>query len=106
MHIWPWRQIPLALSGLFMGLSIASKWIGLYSAVGLAILFFTSVWRQFRAGNFSFCYGERQEIKPEVQKRLENAQRFTLNRILLACGLCVVYFILVPCVIYYLSYIP
>ena len=102
-----WKsQIPLALSGLFMGLSIASKWIGLYSAVGLAILFFSAVWRQFRAGNFSFCYTDRQEIKPEVQKRLENAQRFTLNRILLTCGLCVVYFILVPCVIYYLSYIP
>lgn len=95
-----------ALSGLFMGLSIASKWIGLYSAVGLAILFFTAVWRQFRAGNFAFCCTERQEMKQEIQKRIEGAQRFTLNRILLTCGLCVVYFILVPCVIYYLSYIP
>lgn len=102
-----WKsQIPLALSGLFMGLSIASKWIGLYSAVGLAILFFTAVWRQFRAGNFAFCCTGRQEMKQEIQKRIEGAQRFTLNRILLTCGLCVVYFILVPCVIYYLSYIP
>ena len=102
-----WKsQIPLALSGLFMGLSIASKWIGLYSAVGLAILFFTAVWRQFRAGSFAFCCIDRQEMEPDIQKRIDDAQRFTLNRILMTCGLCVVYFILVPCVIYYLSYIP
>ena len=102
-----WKsQIPLALSGLFMGLSIASKWIGLYSAVGLAVLFFTAVWRQFRAGSFAFCCIDRQEMEPDIQKRIDGAQRFTLNRILMTCGLCVVYFILVPCVIYYLSYIP
>ena len=102
-----WKsQIPLAMSGLFMGLSIASKWIGLYSAVGLAVLFFTAVWRQFRAGSFAFCCINRQEMEPDIQKRIDGAQRFTLNRILMTCGLCVVYFILVPCVIYYLSYIP
>ena len=32
--------VPLALSGFFMGLAIASKWIGCYGAVGLAVLFF------------------------------------------------------------------
>lgn len=30
----------LALSGLFMGLGIASKWIGVYSGAGLAVAFF------------------------------------------------------------------
>ena len=43
--------IPLALSGLFMGLAIASKWIGLYSAVGLALLFFVAIYRQYRVSN-------------------------------------------------------
>ena len=46
-----WRKpliktlIPLALSGLFMGLAVASKWTGCYAGVGLAVLFFWSVWR-------------------------------------------------------------
>lgn len=43
--------IPLALSGLFMGLAIASKWIGLYAAVGLALLFFVAIYRQYRVSN-------------------------------------------------------
>ena len=32
--------ISLAASGFFMGLSIASKWIGIYAGLGLAVLFF------------------------------------------------------------------
>ncbi len=31
--------LPLALSGIFMGLGAASKWTVLYGAVGLAVLF-------------------------------------------------------------------
>ncbi len=31
----------LGLGGFFMGLSIASKWIGIYSGAGLAVMFFT-----------------------------------------------------------------
>ena len=36
----PFRHalVPLAFSGLFMGLSIASKWIGIYAGAGLAVL--------------------------------------------------------------------
>ena len=32
--------ISLGCCGLFMGLSIASKWIGIYAGAGLAVLFF------------------------------------------------------------------
>ena len=38
--------IPLGLSGLFMGFAWATKWIGLYASVGLAIIFFWSLWRR------------------------------------------------------------
>ena len=38
--------IPLAFSGFFMGLSIASKWIGIYAGIGLAILYFWHCIRQ------------------------------------------------------------
>ncbi|MEI3427806.1 MAG: phospholipid carrier-dependent glycosyltransferase [Christensenellales bacterium] len=49
-----WRKpliktlIPLALSGLFMGMAVASKWTGCFAGVGLAVLFFWSVWRRSR----------------------------------------------------------
>ena len=39
---------PLACSGLFMGLSIASKWIGIYAGIGLAVLYFWHCFRHLR----------------------------------------------------------
>lgn len=37
----------LLLSGLFIGCSIATKWTGLYAALGLAIIFFTHLFKQY-----------------------------------------------------------
>lgn len=105
-----WKSlIPLAWSGLMMGLSIASKWIGIYSAVGLAVLYFTAVYRQYRAGNVAFSVatdGSDDSLSSVDVKRVKNAQDHTLNRIFITCGFCVLFFILVPCIVYYLSYIP
>ncbi len=105
-----WRSlIPLGLSGLFMGLSIASKWIGLYSAVGLAVLFFVAIFRQYRMGNIAFEYSDTEQEKPLTQgqkDRVQNAQEFALKRIFITCGFCLVFFLAVPALIYYLSYIP
>ena len=105
-----WKSlIPLAFSGLMMGLSIASKWIGLYSAVGLAVLYFTAIYRQYRAGNIAFCYstdGSDESLSANQVKRIKGAQNHALNRAFITCGFCVVFFVLVPCIVYYLSYIP
>ena len=99
--------IPLALSGLFMGMAIASKWIGLYSAVGLALLFFVAVYRQYRVSNVACGLdAERAGLDDGQKARVRAAQDFTLKRILITCGFCVIFFVLVPCVIYYLCYIP
>ena len=95
--------LPLFLSGLFMGLSIASKWTGAYSAVGLAVLFFSAVWRQARASMYSYEMDTEDE---KLQARLQNAQNYTLQRILITCGFCVLFFVLIPVAIYVLSYIP
>ena len=100
--------IPLALCGLFMGLSIASKWIGMYSAVGLALLFFTAIYRQLRVGNLSYDYGASagETTEEALEVRIAGAQEYTLRRIAITCGACLVFFVAVPLVIYYLSYIP
>lgn len=105
-----WKSlIPLAFSGLMMGLSIASKWIGIYSAVGLAVLYFTAIYRQYRAGNIAFGYatdGSDETLSQNQLKRIKGAQDHALNRAFITCGFCVIFFILVPCIVYYLSYIP
>lgn len=97
--------IPLLLSGIFMGLSIASKWIGMYSAVGLAVLFFGTLYRQYRISNIA-CGFDLEAESAERQARLYSARELTLKRMLITCGFCVVFFVIIPALIYCLSYIP
>ena len=91
--------VPLALSGMFMGLAIASKWIGCYSAVGLAVLFFArfySLWRQS-------CYAQAHRTEHPAFARA--ADSFAPNGAITIAACCV-FFVAVPVVIYCLSYIP
>lgn len=97
---------PLMLSGLFMGLAIASKWIGLYSAVGLAALLGIAVYRQLRTGFVAFDVDLTDELTPMQKMRITWARALTLRRILVTGLFCVLFFIAVPALIYYLSYIP
>ena len=92
---------------LSIGLGIASKWIGLYAAVGLALLFFVAIYRQYRVSNMACGLDvEHAKLDDSQKARVRAAQDFTLKRILITCGFCVIFFVLVPCVIYYLCYIP
>ncbi len=100
--------VPLALSGLFMGLAVASKWTGCYAGVGLAVLFFWSMWRRLQE-----CLYARREMKAKSKyeaKRAETvwitASEHGLQRLSLTILCCVIFFIVVPCLIYYASYIP
>ena len=76
------RLVPLFLSGLFMGMSISIKWSGVFSAIGLAIIFFA---------NFII----------EIVKKKKWTKENTI--IILSC---IVFFIIIPVLIYLLSYIP
>ena len=69
----------LALSGIFFGMGAASKWTCIYAGAGLAV-----IWAIYRVVN-----------------RRRGFAAFLSNS-----GFCVVFFIMIPCVIYYLSYIP
>ena len=69
----------LAGSGLFMGFAIASKWQGVYAAIGLAVLFFIAWFK--------------------ILKR-DKKEAWTIF------GCCFAFFVAVPVVVYLLSYIP
>ena len=88
-----WRLMrPLALAGVFFGLGVSSKWTGCYAGAGLAVLFFGRI-----AADAVRLYRD----KPERSR----VSAFWL-RVFAACGLCCVFFLLVPGLIYFLSYIP
>lgn len=76
-------HLMLALCGLFMGLAISSKWTGVYSAVGLALIFILSLVRCYKIDNTGF-----------------------IKKLISTGALCVIFFIIVPITIYVLSYIP
>ena len=69
----------LAFSGLFFGLGAASKWTCLYAGAGLAV-----IWAVYWIVN-----------------RTKGLSAFLKNSLL-----CVIFFIVLPCLIYYLSYLP
>ena len=88
-----WRQVslgrffvPLGLCGVTMGVAIATKWIGAYAAVGLAAIFF---WKLF---------AERKNLR-------ENRREWNI-RALDTVFFCLIFFIVLPLLIYYLSYYP
>ena len=88
-----WKQVslkrtlvPLGLCGVTMGVAIATKWIGAYAAVGLAVLFF---WKLFA----------------ELRNLREDRGAWAL-RALYTVLFCLVFFIVLPALIYYLSYYP
>jgi len=121
MDYWKTKFIkalcPLALSGLFMGLAVASKWTGCYAGVGLAVLFFWSVWRRWCEYRYALNVLEPYDQKMSRKDRknltpLENEEAFRLiakegvMRPLVTLASCLVFFVAVPLIIYYVSYIP
>jgi len=92
-----WRTLlPLGLSGFFMGLACASKWVGLYSGAGLAVLFFWSMVRRV------LDYRAARIKGGESKKQVELFWKYAVGTL----ASCLLFFIILPFVIYYFSYIP
>ncbi len=74
----------LFLSGLFTGIAIATKWTGCYSAAGLAVIFFAGM------------YHDAKKMDGKDFRALYSA----------VIPFCVLVFIILPVLIYFLSYLP
>ncbi len=94
--------VPLALSGISMGLAAASKWTGVYATAGLALIFFISYIKRYMEYAYakSNIMGETNGISHRYI--VDNYKGFALKTF----GWCCLTFIAVPLVIYVLSYIP
>ena len=93
---------PLFLCGLFAGLAISSKWIGVYSAAGIAVLLFIM---------FVYRYREYALALKRVETDFKKGSDFDIvrvfNRRLIKTVLwCVLVFIIIPLILYTLTYIP
>ncbi len=86
----------LALCGISMGLGIASKWTGVYAAVfGLLPLWIIAFCRKYKDYKYACLQKNDKKFKDSIEK-------YTLKTIIW----CVIFFVIVPAVIYYISYIP
>ena len=94
-----WAKMPLVgnniaeyfnlfMSGLFMGCAIAVKWNGAYSALGLAAYFFIAL-----------------AVKYKDHTKVESTKN-AIKKIVTICTWCVLFFVVVPFVVYFASFAP
>ena len=88
MYLWceDGKKRYLALSGLFFGIGAASKWTCIYAGAGLAVI-------------WALHWIVRAYHRKDDERGGDLFGKFLRN-----CGFCVVFFVLVPAVIYYVSY--
>jgi len=89
----------LALCGISMAIAIATKWTGVYAAVGLAILFFTSLGKRYMEYQASIRKEEKNELDQFIISCFPKYCFITL-------GWCVLFFIIIPVIVYFAAYIP
>ena len=94
--------IPLLFSGISMGLGIASKWTGCYAAVGLAIIFFYTVFKRHK--EYKYALKDKKGCTNGIKhKHIIEVYKGNLVKTILFCF---VAFIGIPFIIYTMSYIP
>ncbi len=105
LQMSPWRDSQghmhreLLLCGICTGLAISSKWIGCYGAVGIAVLFFARMWQLLCQARYAQAHRNED---PRFARVADGFAPFALQTL----GMCIVYFVVIPVIIYCLSYIP
>ncbi len=92
----------LAFSGIFMGFAVSSKWNGIYASLGLAVLFFITVYRRYKEYRAVL-----KDPSGETNGVSNGLIAYNFRSDMLKTFLwCVIFFVAVPLLIYGLSYIP
>lgn len=105
--------VPLFWSGLFFGIGAASKWIVIYGGVGLAFLFFLTLYERYR--EYSAVRRNKAEVSnlnaaasaDSAGSGASAAEVLAFPRMALASVLwCSLFFVILPLIIYSLSFVP
>lgn len=94
--------IPLGLCGIMMGFGVASKWTGVYAGLGLAVIFFAVLLKRYREYLYAKEHPAGSSNGISHEYIVQNFWRHTIN----TCAFCLVFFVIIPCLIYLFSYIP
>ena len=92
---------PLALSGVCFGLGAASKWTGIYAGGGLALLWLIDRVQRWRAVT---KVSRRQKKDQRDRQNPRDLRRAGLRELGENVLWCLLFFVLIPAVIYYVSY--
>lgn len=92
--------VPLALSGIFMGFAVASKWTGVYAGVGLAIVFFITIYKRYSEYLYASKHPAAETNGISHKHIINNFQPYLIKTL----GWCCIFFVLVPIIIYCASY--
>ncbi len=101
--------LPLALCGVAFGLGASTKWLCIYAGGGLAVLLFIQLFKRYR----EYAYA-RQALADAEQEGMDAGRREFLTSVsngyfkktFITLLWCVLFFIVVPLIIYLMSYIP
>ncbi len=88
---------PLGLAGLFFGMGAASKWTCIYAGGGLAVILILYLAERYKESRVLLASKD-----PEEQALGARFWRYTIQTLLWCCA----FYILVPLLIYLLSYLP
>ncbi len=94
--------LPLGACGICMGLGVASKWTGVYAGIGLALIFFYTLYQRYREYIYALKIPNRSSNGISHAKIIDSFLPNTKRTI----AFCLVFFVAVPLCIYALSYIP
>ncbi len=84
--------MPLFLCGLAFGLGASTKWTCLYTGASLAIIFFVTKIEEL--------------IRVRSGKTEVKYSTYMLKNFIPTIGACIIFFVVIPAVIYVLNYIP
>ncbi|WP_138493395.1 glycosyltransferase family 39 protein [Paenibacillus pinistramenti] len=106
--------IPLGLAGLFFGIGAASKWNVAYGGAGLAVMlgmYLYARYREMRAAR-RWLNGQSEEGASGTSGADSNAVLYRaaasgfIRSTLITLSSCVLFFLIIPAIIYSLSFIP
>ena len=102
--------VPLALCGVAFGLGAATKWLCLYAGAGLAVLFVVQMGKRYQEYAFvKAALADQKRVDsmdPAKRAYFEDISQNYVRKTFVTLLWCVLFFIIVPLIIYYLAYIP
>ncbi|MCI8528832.1 MAG: phospholipid carrier-dependent glycosyltransferase [Lachnospiraceae bacterium] len=94
--------IPLGACGISMGLGVASKWTGVYAGIGLALIFFSVLYRRYLEYQAAQKNPSGKTNGISHKQVIKNFVPYVKQTIYF----CMVFFVALPALIYLLSYVP